>query len=319
MKTRLPIPCSRGAFTLLEMAIVLAILALVTHLAVVRFDRDAKPLRAARQLESVRVALAGPDGAVDAEGRPERTGFVADMGRLPRAVREEGGRLTLAELWQCPDDAAGGYRARRADAAALVGPDGAPAEASDADPQVFIAGGWRGPYLRLPAARTRLLDPWGNEYANGGEAAPAHLLDREGNPAAEGGEVARVRSLGSDGSPGWDGATEAARDLVLTNDAATATLTVIPYFAVHGTNELGEASSSQDLEKRLTRLRVYGPYGDRVAVARSAETALASGEPLTVEGLTPGPRVFRLEREGVRRAIHPVLLRPGANVVTVRE
>ena len=301
------------------MAIVLAILALVTHLAVVRFDRDAKPLRAVRQLESVRLALVGPDGAVDAEGRPERTGFVADMGRLPRAVREGDGRLTLAELWQSPDGAAGDYRARRADAAVLVGPDGSPAEALDADPQVFIAGGWRGPYLRLPAGRTHLLDPWGNELSNGGEVAPSHLLDRDGNPAEAGSEIAFVRSLGSDGAPGWDGATEAARDIVLTNGAAMATLTVIPYFTVHETDELGEEVSSQDAEKRLTRLRVYGPFGDRVAVARSEEVPLASGEPLTVDGLTPGPRVFRLEREGVRRAIHPVLLRPGANVITVRE
>ena len=312
-------PCPSAAFTLLEMAIVLAILALVTHLAVVRLDRDSRTLRAQRQLESLRLAIAGPDNEVDAEGRPVRSGFLADMGRLPRAVRETDGRLTLAELWQCPDTAPGGYRVRATVAGNLVRPDGSPADAADEDPNIHIAGGWRGPYVRLSVGRTRLLDPWGNELANGDDPALAHLLGEGTLPAGEGGSIAFVRTFGSDGAPNWDGATESARDLVLTNESATASLTVIPYFSVHGTNETGSAVVSQDMDPKPTILRVYGPFGDQIAVARCEPQPLASGGTLTVEGLTPGPRVFRIERDGVRHAIHPVLLRPGANAVTVNE
>ena len=311
----------RAAFTLLEMAIVLAILALVTHIAVVRLVDDTyKPRLARRQLDDIHAAICGKPGALDPAGQPTWTGFVADMGRLPVAVRDrEGGPLTLVELWQSPDTEEIAFRPRCAVAENLVNPDGTSAAPTDADPDVYVMGGWRGPYLRLPSGRTTLLDPWGNEYANGADASLAHLINAEGTAAHEGLEVHAVVGFGSDGAPDWDKHTEAARDMTITNNVATS-LTVMPFFTVSVTNETGSATFTQDDEERPTVLRVYGPYGGKVMVASSGEPQLLrSGQPMTVIGLTPGPRVFRMELDGVRGAVHPVVLSPGENNVVIHE
>lgn len=116
------------------MTVVLAVIALLTHLAVRELAqyRDMKFTKAAdRQLEEIR----------EASKR-----FFADVGRLPRLrphTNETGETTwTLSELWRRPPSLA----ERR-----LVGKDG-----------VSLAVGWSGPYLRLPFGRDRLLDPWGN-------------------------------------------------------------------------------------------------------------------------------------------------------------
>lgn len=267
---------ARAAFTLLEMAVVLAILALVTHLAVARLERDARATRARRQLEEIRRAIVGFDDDADPAGRPSRSGFLADMGRLP---------VTLDELWSQGSNAV--FQARRA---------------SD-DDTVWVAGGWRGPYLRRGLRDGRLADPWGNAIAY--------------DPRPDG--SFRLISLGSDGSPGWDGATAEARDIALTNDVATATLTVLPYFLVRATDAGGGGTDISDTDPRPATLRVYEPRGGDVAVVVAAEPSLASGAPLVVEGLTPGPRVLRLERDGVRLPPRPVLLQPGPNALSLTE
>ena len=309
-----------AAFTLLEMAIVLAILALVTHIAVVRLVDDTyKPRLARRQLDDIHAAICGKPGALDPAGQPTWTGFVADMGRLPVAIRDrEGGPLTLGELWQCPDSDGIAFGPRCANAENLVKPDGTSAAPTDADPDVFVMGGWRGPYLRLPSGRTSLFDPWGNEYANGADASRAHLIDADGAVAQEGREIHAVVGFGSDGAPNWDKKTEAARDMTITNDIA-ATLTVTPYFTVSVTDENGSATFAQDDKEHSTVLRVYGPCGDKVMVASSGEQSIKSGHPITVGDLTPGPRVFRIQCDGVPCAVHSVILSPGDNTVSIRE
>lgn len=124
----------RRAFTLLEMTVVLAVIALLTHLAVRELGqyRDMKLAKAAdRQLEEIR----------DAAAR-----FLSDVGRLPKPVPGTNGTgkvtWTLSELWKKPANL-GHCR--------LVTKDG-----------VSLAVGWRGPYLKMPFGRDRLLDPWGN-------------------------------------------------------------------------------------------------------------------------------------------------------------
>ena len=287
---------SSSAFTLLEMAIVLAILALLTHLAVVRLtDGTLRPRQAERLLDEMERGIRGRAGEVDPSGQPTWTGFVADMGRLPRATAPENGWDAFGELRVCPED--GEYAVRAATAGNLVpGTD-----ASDADPLVHLACGWNGPYASF--SEGRILDPWGNGV---------EPLDGAGNPAPAGTEISFVRCLGSDGSPGWDGRTDTARDMVRTN-LVEASLAVIPTFRVVSTNEA--ATLSVDMVPRPTRLRVYSPCGSRIAVRRTEELLVASGGVLEVDGLTPGPRVFRLEREGVRGPVVPVVLKPGPNVV----
>ena len=130
----------RRGFTLVELVVVLCVLALLTHLAVREFSqvRDRKLEKAAdAQLETIR------DAAI---------AFLADMGR-PVAVTNG----TLAELWARPSRVPE-YRVVPAVEENLV--NGAPRELVNTNVQV--ATGWRGPYLRLPIGRDRLLDPWGN-------------------------------------------------------------------------------------------------------------------------------------------------------------
>jgi prepilin-type N-terminal cleavage/methylation domain-containing protein len=124
----------KRAFTLLELVVVVAVLAVLTRAAVGELGRirDAKLSRAAdAQLEEIRAAAAA---------------FLADVGRLPRLAAEtnSAGEVTwtLSELWRRPD----GMDAQRLEEKDLV----------------QVAVGWGGPYLRLPFGRNRLLDPWGN-------------------------------------------------------------------------------------------------------------------------------------------------------------
>lgn len=124
----------RRAFTLLEMTVVIAVTAILAHLAVRELGGrlDAKRGEAAdRQLEEIRLAAAD---------------FLDDVGRLPRLTAETNrdGKVTwtLSELWRRPP-----YLNERS----LLEKDG-----------VKVAVGWAGPYLEMPFGRDRLLDPWGN-------------------------------------------------------------------------------------------------------------------------------------------------------------
>lgn len=124
----------KRGFTLLEMTVVIGVIALLTHLAVRELGayRDMKlAAKADRQLEDIRGAACR---------------FLHDVGRLPRLAAEtnDAGEVawTLSELWKKPE---GIVECRRQEK------DG-----------VHLAVGWRGPYLKMPFGRDRLLDPWGN-------------------------------------------------------------------------------------------------------------------------------------------------------------
>lgn len=138
----------RGAFTLVELVVVLAIIAVITHLAVRELAhlRDGRLSDAAdRQLEEIRLSVF--DDSAEGAAR----GFLADMGRMPSAA--DG---TLSELWQKPAGAFG-YAVRQATGTNLVLGANVPENFS-----VYVPTGWKGPYLRLPFGADRLRDPWGN-------------------------------------------------------------------------------------------------------------------------------------------------------------
>jgi prepilin-type N-terminal cleavage/methylation domain-containing protein len=130
-----------SGFTLLELVVVLAILAVLTTLAVreVGFVEEQRRFETAQDsLQSIRDAILGAPADRAADGSRTIAGFVADMGRLPSA---------LTDLWVNPDPSATfGIRPAAADSLVLV------------------PGGWRGPYVRLPIGATGLLDGWGNPY-----------------------------------------------------------------------------------------------------------------------------------------------------------
>ena len=278
----------RAAFTLLEMAIVLAILALVTHIAVTRLVDDTyKPRLAQRQIDDIARAIAGSDDERDAEGLPSRSGFLADMGRMPHS---------LEELWRRPDSDAALYAVRQASLANLGNGD-------HSDNDVYVACGWRGPYLRLPSGRDRLLDPWGNEYAYTSDATDFV-----------------VTSFGSDGVAGWDGHTESAQDIdIAIPRTNTTSLTVT-------VNIKGTDADAAGEPVELV-LRVYGPPGESshgtVGVVHDRGTTEANATAtLRADGLMPGPKVFRIKSADGHRVmgtIHPIVLRPGANHCVVTE
>lgn len=235
------VPRVRRGMTLVELIVVLAILVALAGTALLATEgivdqgrRDAT----VRSLEALREAVIGREGLVDANDNPWVRGFVADMGRLPRA--EESGWLN--ELWTPPSEWTPPFDPLVVDNALfdIKSPSG--------DPDVQVAVGWRGPYLRLPIGQTRWLDGWGNEPV---------VLDKDGISVVANSEIAQVISLGADGLVGGTGYDA---DLSVTFHS-----TVVPVQAPvqHG-----------DVPVRVTGLtpladevviRVYGPVYDESA------------------------------------------------------
>ncbi|MBE7466237.1 MAG: prepilin-type N-terminal cleavage/methylation domain-containing protein [Planctomycetes bacterium] len=180
-------PNSPRGFTLLELTVVLAILAVVTAIAVASVETAQDQARyeaTQRGLESIREAVLGSPDARGPDGTPVLNGFVSDMGRLPRTV-DESGVLTLGELL-APTGATFDLRAATVD---NVG------DPDDADPEVLVPGGWRGPYLRLTLGETTISDGWGNSYTND------KLRDLASAPLAGAGqEIREIWHYGSNGT-----------------------------------------------------------------------------------------------------------------------
>ena len=138
----------KRAFTLVELALVLAILALLAHLAVKSLG-EAQSQRRERLLEVQKSEIADAASA-----------FLRDNGRLPRLLpsADGSGRLTLRELYERPDDL-GEYDVRL----------------SGDQRRVAVACGWKGPYIRLAPGKSTLRDPWGNEWASPDETGVDRL------------------------------------------------------------------------------------------------------------------------------------------------
>lgn len=303
---------SRG-FTLIELVVVLMVLALVTHLAV----RELGKVQRARlgqvantQLETVRDAVWR---MVPGE---EPTGFLVDLGRLPRAARatNELGRVvgTLAELWERPLDVAP-YSFRPAAESNLVVAAAEKAELVDAT--VIVPCGWRGPYMRLPFGKDRLLDAWGNSFETPDDAGYARLLEADDQAVEAGAPVSRVRHFGADGRP--DSVVEpsdaAARDVSvdLVPEGRLANPLVVNASFVSGVNP-----STVD---GTARCRWYMPCGG--AITGGVATATLAGAAQTsfaFEGLPPGVCTFAVDVGGVRRVLERVVVPPGGRILDVK-
>lgn len=257
----------RGAFTLVELVLVLLVMALTAHLAVreVSRIRDAKLVTAAdRQLEEIREAALA---------------FLSDTGRS--VVVTNG---TLSELWERPAGMPD-YRVVPATAANLV---------AGADPRLANAGvsvptGWRGPYLRLPFGKTRLLDSWGNPI----ETEDAAGFSRIG--ITNGVYGASVSHYGPKGQ------ADAVRTVPLVPErGGECSLTVW----ATGPNLSGDV-----------RLAWYGPAsgmitGDVATVSANAQHRF--------EGLVPGERIVTAAKAGASvPVVRLVDLKPGDNVLEV--
>ncbi len=173
--------------TLLELVVVLSILAVLALVAVKSLEPVADQARyeaTQRTLTNIEEAILGSPDMRQPDGTPLISGFVADMGRLPRAYGADPG-IQLAELWNNDKDLNGVADLPLFDIRSPA-----------SDSEVLVPGGWRSPYLRLPIGMGEIRDGWGN---------PLVLLDSEGDVAAVGAEIDRVGSLGADNAIGGVG------------------------------------------------------------------------------------------------------------------
>ncbi len=268
----------KSGFTLVEMILVLLVIALVAHSVtgeLSRIEERKRTLAADRQLETLRSSVWTRDG-----GSGEAAGFLADMGRMPRA--NDG---TLSELWTLPA-AARRFAVLPATAQNLVVPDGEKAELADAS--VFVPTGWRGPYVRLPLGRSELTDPWGNPVATEDSAGLCRVWVTNGAVAAVShyGSKAEARSM---------------RSLSMEPDGGASSRLVVT----------AELAAGDGAPGTIT-YKWYGPADGFVtgAVATVAYPAAA-----VFEGLTPGTRILKDSVSGAARRIDVL---PGDNLVHLK-
>ena len=290
----------KRAFTLIELVVVLAVLAIVAHLAVREMSHFANSERheaADRQLRSFAEAVLSDDC---------ESGFLADMGRLPRAVpmNESEETLSLAELVRGSCE----FRVRHATGDTLLGD-------AVADANVVIPCGWRGPYVNAPLWKNpRIADPWGNPLEGRDSAGYCRLLGVDSNDiATAGAEIGYVRHFGSDGQPDDRHApgNDEARDLtvcLLPTGGTSSSLTVSRDFIVNKM-KLEEAG---DLMKPLS-LRWYGAY--EASITGGVEKIEVGADFITLEKLVPGRKYIKVvdEESGKTSILVKLVLRPGAN------
>jgi prepilin-type N-terminal cleavage/methylation domain-containing protein len=317
----------RAAFTLLELVVVLAILAIVTALAVRALDGvgDQSRFEASRRImEDLSAAVIGSPDDRTPDGFRTVSGFVADMGRLPRAVAIETAgteEFTLSELWSLPGFP---YDVRPADTL-----HGVPA--FDSDPEVVIPGGWRGPYLRLASGARNPLDAWGNPFtvlaSSTGYARLRNANDIAITAAAQ--EIGIIRHLGANGifdanDTGYD-----RDDEILLHAQSRAAITGVVVI----TDSEGAPLSGSELGAQFITIRVFSPDPDdpRKIVAlrkrfptQDPENPLIFRNPIPYgiaigEGLTIGPRVVRAYLDSMDNApVTPLGKKSAAKRVTLR-
>ena len=244
----------KHGFTLVELVVVLAVIAILTHLAVRELShlRDAKLTKAAdAQLETIRTSVFTPSGKrhIAQVADEEATGFLADMGRLPRLVDD----MTLGELWTMPTNALP-YAVRPATAENLV-----PGLSSLANTSVYVPTGWRGPYLRLPIGKSRLFDPWGNPV----EREDAARLPRL---TISNDFIVAVSHYGPRAQ------REGIRTLSIQPDGGAASRLIV------------STTSASDIS-----VAWYGPAGGLIT---GATHTVSAAVPYTFEGLPPGTRIL---------------------------
>lgn len=319
MKPKNPEP--RRGFTLLELVIVLAILAVVTAVATreVGHVQDQRRFEVSQAgLESLRNAVLGSPLEATADGAQQTVNFLADMGRLPRTAGAT--NLNLSELWSNPGVPF--------DMRPAVSGSGVPV--GEEDPQVLVPGGWRGPYIRLPLGVETLRDGWGNPYTSPMDPAPANpdgvgyarLRDIADQPlTSTGQEVRVVRHLGANGiRNAADTGYDQDMAIVFSNETILAGLKGI-------VEVQGEDAAADPDPSAVVAVRAFGPDPANAArILVCSTNVLFSANPVSWEipltaGLTAGPRVVRAYLVSSGGTLHPrtksavrtFTLRPGIN------
>jgi len=310
---------NQRGLTLLELLVVMTILIVLSTVAITSTSGVADQSRyeaTQRTLENIRDAVIGPANQRDADGSLLITGFVADMGRLPLATSEPvagGNAFTLRELWENVNGIAA--HAVRPATAANVDDD------PEADAEVYLASGWRGPYLRLSPGNAALRDGWAAELVTpDGVLAdyPNALLRTQAGAdiTAITQQIGQVHSFGSNATEsGADTGYERDLSVLISSGQTNATEAV----TIEVRNADGTPATAMPADQIIVRLFAPDPVTGLIAVTR--EEAAFTASTLTFNFTsTPGPRVLRayydtgydgsIERASV---IVPTTLRAGGN------
>lgn len=308
----------KRGFTLIELTVVLVVLAIVTHLAVRelgRVRRSQSTQLAERQLREIADAVWRYS-----PGEEVPSGFIVDMGRLPRSTTrtndDQRTTLTLDELVRRPLDVPP-YAVRPAATSNLV--VSADVAAELADDTVMVPCGWRGPYLRLPPGRERLVDPWNNPLETPDAAGLPRLFLLGGaemvDPPVAGVEILGVGHYGADARADRlvDPADSAMRDGradFLPDGGRENRLALTVVMCDAG----GPASVSGDV-----RCRWYAPCGG--AITGGVDSVALSGgasASFVFDALPPGVCTVVVDVGGVERARRRILLPPGGRVTEIK-
>lgn len=257
----------RSAFTLVELVVVLAILALMAHLALAATNSVLKRKHA----QSAAAQMAEIEKAVK--------NFRRDTGRLPRGVKDADGRITLSELWQKPDDLPEWRIASAAKGNLCT------SETELEDPSVLVPCGWHGPYLTLPANADTLRDGWGNAFANSDEAGCDRLFSSSGAAAGHGEEIAVIRHYGQDATPDAKRAPESPFD----RDGEISFVRK-PGAALYATFALYDGKTLSAPDGREITLKWYAPCGGAV----TGGVAKTFSETMQLSGIPPGECAIRV-------------------------
>lgn len=323
MKRNRDLRSQRAGFTLLELVVVLAILAVVTTLAFRSLDQ----VEDQRRFEASRDMLTDIEKAV--LGDEEVAGFVADMGRLPQTVTagtvsiEDNlgvsasyDVLSLTELSNAGTQPAYDVRTAAADA------------------EVRLPSGWRGPYLTLRMGTTVLQDAWGNPMRSVNHATPNqpttlgyHRLRDAADAAiiAAGQPVSIVRHLGADGSAGGTGA-DYDWSISFVNRYQATVKAVVDFKASDGSPAQVNAGEKVTVRvfapdaSNAATLAAYAATTEVLAIANSISVPEATASPNAIEGATIGQRAVRAylyQADGTTliaaSAIKYITLRSGVN------
>lgn len=158
---------ARG-LTLLELLVVVAILAVLATVAIRStsdFGQQTRYDVTQSTLKQFRDAVLGPANQVGPNGVPMVTGFIADLGRPPRATLVNG-VLDLPELYNgtLPTSptlkAYSLYNAASSNITTTV-VSGSLTVNNSASTSLYVPAGWRGPYISKSSALANIQDGWG--------------------------------------------------------------------------------------------------------------------------------------------------------------
>ena len=296
----------------MELIVVLAILAVITTLAtreIGQVQDQEHFLASQRGLAAIEAAIVGSPEDRRPDGTRAISGFVADMGRLPRTVERGVGTNSLAELWV--------NSGVSFDIRVAVQSNGVDATLEDS--QILVPCGWRGPYLRLALGDDTVRDGWGNPYISPDASGYARLRDLGDNPLTScGQEIRIIRHLGANGLQ-KDADTGYDRDVAITFSNSTFQAGIKGHVEVLGKDN---AAAEVDAVDRVS-VRVFGPDPAQDGKIRVWSTNISfTSNPVVweipaSEGLTLGTRVVRAYFDDANASGNTVFTKSAVKTVTL--